>query len=199
MCKLCRGRWPGPSLNGVSVLGQVKSPDIAAAGNQVSAKCIDLSSRAGVQDDGLFGQPNHEADCALRARAAVARWCCLTNGEMTSTRRASIPGSPGRGHPHPTNRPCGADDDRLCATQQQIEALFLHWRVKSPDDGYTCITERPGQIVSSQNDLPGAAHRADQSQQWPAKQGGIADHPEIRISCHLTGLCGSKSGGIALA
>ncbi len=61
MCKLRRVGWPGPSLNGDSVLGQVESPDDAAAGNQISAKCIDLSSRAGVQDDGLRGQRSHKA------------------------------------------------------------------------------------------------------------------------------------------
>jgi hypothetical protein len=78
-------------------------------------------------------------------------------------------GTPGGWKPHALDRPGRTNDNRLCPSQQELEAFLLHGRLKPTDDRNPSFSQHSGQVVCTQDDLTGTTRGAEKPEKRLAK------------------------------
>lgn len=129
-------------------------------------------------DKDLVSQCGDQRIAAVGGVGGNAARGFLERGQQKQTTRVQG-GLPGARETHSVQGARRADDERLPATQEDVEAVPFDRGMEAADDGFALVAEAGGGIVGAQDGVAGTAGGAEQGGLAGGEQGRIADEPEL--------------------
>ena len=150
------------------VLDRRNAPSVHAGG-----QCGDLAAGGAIGNKNPVGQGGDQVVAAVGGIGGDAARGFLERGQQEQA--AGVQGGlPGAGEAHSIQGAGQAEDERLPAAQEDVQAVPFDRGMEAADDGFALVAEPGGSIVGAKDGVTGAASRAEQNRAvlWVASRAG---------------------------